>query len=85
MVTPPSPKARPGPRVLAASLAILAVTTANAQSLYDRHVIFENSPSPGDYYHSDSRVVAPSRLAQNAGRFPVSTDRFASPPNALRL
>ena len=85
MVTPPSPKARPGPRVLAASLAILAVTTANAQSLYDRHVIFENSPSPGDYYHSDSRVVAPSRLAQNAGRFPVSTDRFASPPNSLRL
>jgi hypothetical protein len=65
--------------------ALALAATACAQSDYDQHVIFDNSPSGGGYAHSSSYIVPPSTLAVTDGRFPVSTEHFVSPPNALRL
>jgi hypothetical protein len=67
------------------ALALLLATTAGAQTNYDRHVLFDNSPAGGGYAHSETFAVAPSTLAMIDGRFPVTTEHFVSPPNALRL
>lgn len=56
-----------------------------AISPYDRHVIFDNSLPEGGHETSESYLVAPSALETSEGKFPVSADRFVSPPNALRL
>ncbi len=52
---------------------------------YDQHVVFDNAPADGGYYHSDTHSVAPSALETSGGRFPTTTDRYKSPPNALKL
>ncbi|RIK85352.1 MAG: hypothetical protein DCC67_04145 [Planctomycetota bacterium] len=54
-------------------------------SLYDRVVFFDNSAADGGYYHSDAMVVVPSELESSGGKVPAATERFTSPPNALRL
>lgn len=56
-----------------------------AESPYDDHVIFMNSLADGGYDSSTSFVIAPSRLETDAGRFPVETAHWVSPPNGLRL
>lgn len=66
-------------------LSALAGAAASGQSLYDRHVIFDNAAAPGGYAHSSAGVVAPSTLEREGGRFPVDTAHFFSPPNCLRL
>lgn len=72
--------------LLAAAGLALAVPPARARvPFYDQHVIFDNSPVGGGYVFSRSSVVAPSTLETNAGRFPVETSHFVSPPNGLRL
>ncbi len=65
--------------------ALLATFGTAAQSAYDQHVVFDNSLADGGYYYSDTHVVAPSRLELFKGKFPVDANRFASPPNGLRL
>jgi len=81
---------------VALGLALLLATVAAAQPKYDRHVMFDNAPSgfsysefanaeSDGYTHSESYIVAPSRLSVNDGRFPVTTKHFVSPPNALKL
>ncbi len=72
------------PLVLA-FLAAAAVTPASAQTFYDRHVIFDNSPEDGSHYSSTTYLVAPSELETIDGKFPVDAAHFVSPPNALRL
>ncbi|HEX7120868.1 MAG TPA: glucoamylase family protein, partial [Gemmatimonadaceae bacterium] len=74
-------------RNLARSSMALAIgaTAAVAQPVYEEHVIFDNSPAPGPYYHSESYLVAPSTLVLINERIPVTTERFVSPPNGLRL
>ena len=69
----------------ALGFALLLAGRAAAQPRYDRHVFFDNSPAGGGYTHSETFVVAPSTLATADGRFPVATEHFVSPPNALRL
>jgi exo beta-1,2-glucooligosaccharide sophorohydrolase (non-reducing end) len=54
-------------------------------SLYDRHVVFDNSLSEGSYEASTSYLVAPSVLEVTRSKWPVDTKHFKSPPNGLRL
>ncbi len=73
---------------LALGAAVLAAGTVLAsplESLYDEHVIFDNSLSERSCYRSDGLVVAPSELELVEGRFPVEARHFVSAPNALRL
>jgi len=61
------------------------LTTAIAQSTYDRHVVFDNSLPNGGYETSASYLVAPSMLETSDSKFPVEQNHFVSPPNSLRL
>lgn len=63
----------------------LAVGAVAAQPDYDLHVIYDNSPASGGYYNSDTSMVAPSFLERANDRIPTTTERFVSPPNALKL
>ena len=60
------------------------IMTCNA-SPYDAHVLFMNAPTGGGLPFATPNVVPPSTLELQDGRFPVDTDHFRSPPNALRL
>jgi hypothetical protein len=69
-------------------LLIFVVFIAEAlaeSSLYDRHVIFDNSLPDVSYDSSNSYVVAPSMVETADGKFPVDQGHFVSPPNGLRL
>jgi hypothetical protein len=66
-------------------LAAALPPLSGAISPYDRHVIFDNSLADGGYGTSESYLVAPSALETSDSKFPVATDHFVSPPNALRL
>jgi exo beta-1,2-glucooligosaccharide sophorohydrolase (non-reducing end) len=57
----------------------------SSEVVYDSHVVFDYSPSEGSYDASDSYLVAPSTLETSDGKFPVDSQHFVSPPNALRL
>ena len=54
-------------------------------SEYDRHVAFDNSLAPEALYYSETYVVAPSEFQVARNKVPVSTERFVSPPNSLKL
>jgi hypothetical protein len=69
---------------LASPTALLAAGKGTP-SLYDRHVIFDNSRSDGGYASSRGWLIAPSALELLDGTVPVETKHFVSPPNALRL
>ena len=58
---------------------------AHAETFYDRHVFFDNSPADGSYYHSEGMVTPPSKLEMVDYKLPVDTNHFVSPPNSLRL
>lgn len=72
-------------RRLIAALVACVIQFAQAQTTYDRHVIFDNSLSEGGHESSNGFFVAPSRVESVGGKFPVDTDHFVSPPNGLRL
>src|SRR5947207_5400812 len=52
---------------------------------YYRHVIFDNSLTPGAYFNSRGTSNGPSYLEVKNRRLPVETSTFLTPPNALRL
>ncbi|HYD85794.1 MAG TPA: hypothetical protein VEA63_17120, partial [Opitutus sp.] len=54
-------------------------------TIYDRHVMFDNSHADGGYDSSLSYLIAPSTLETSNGKFPVDASHFVSPPNGLRL
>jgi len=58
---------------------------ARAETFYDRHVFFDNSPADGSYYQSEGMVTPPSKLEMVDYKLPVDTNHFVSPPNSLRL
>mgnify|MGYP001605212392 FL=1 len=66
-------------------LISIAAASAFAQTTYDRHVLFENSPTNDSDESSNSYLVAPSMLETLRDAMPVETAHFVSPPNALRL
>ena len=67
--------------------AVLITAAAQADTFYDRHVVFDNGPAVagGSYFRSAGMVVAPSTLEMINEKFPVDTNHFMSPPNSLRL
>ena len=68
------------------SLAALSLgPAALANSIYERHVVFDNSRAIGWYLYSRGEVVAPSRIDLVNGKLPLETKLTHSPPNALRL
>ena len=65
---------------------VLSVAGAvSAETFYDRHVVFDNSPADGSYYRSEGMVTPPSQLEMVDYKLPVETNHFVSPPNCLRL
>lgn len=73
---------------LLVGLAIPATVFAvgkGTPSVYDRHVIFDNSHSDAGFGSSKGWAIKPSTLELVASTIPVETQRFVSPPNALRL
>jgi hypothetical protein len=69
-----------------APFSLLLAASAAAAAPFDRHVLFANAPTDsGGYSHTRTMSVAPSTLAVTGGRVPVSTERFVSPPNSLKL
>lgn len=72
-------------RPIAALLAVLALAPFASAAFYDEHVLFLNTIADGPYPHSQTSVVAPSTLETLNGAVLVTSDRWHSVPNALRL
>jgi len=70
--------------VLLASLCGVS-SPAHATSDYYRHVIFDNSLTPDNYFYSVAQASGQSFLEQKDHRLPVDTRIFLTPPNAIRL
>lgn len=84
MIRPAQPTSRP--RLHRLGLVLAAAAAAHAAAPFDRHVVFANAPTGnGGYSHTRTMAIAPSTLEVVDGRLPIATDRFFSPPNALRL
>ncbi|MBX3738821.1 MAG: hypothetical protein KF715_19160 [Candidatus Didemnitutus sp.] len=68
-------------------LAVCGAVGSVAAALpdYDLHVIYDNSPASGGYYNTETGMVAPSFIERVGERLPTTTERFVSPPNALKL
>ncbi len=64
---------------------VFAAASAPAQTFYDRHVLFDNSPTNDRYESSNTYLVAPSTLEIVKNTLPVDRAHFVSPPNGLRL
>ncbi len=71
--------------LIASAEVFLGCSIASGQAAYFRHSIFDNSVASDSYYYSSGRASAPSEVESVAGRLPVETRMFLSPPNALRL
>ncbi len=67
------------------ALALLGAIAAGAAVPYEQHVLFVNAPADGGYSHSSGNVIGPSTLELAGTRFPIDTQHYFSPPNALRL
>lgn len=73
------------PRLLAGIVALSAGSAAMAASVYEQHVVFDNTRGTGWYLWSSGEEVGPSRLALVKGKLPLETRLVHSPPNAIRL
>jgi hypothetical protein len=74
------------PLVVTLSAALLFPALLHAgDTEYYRHIIFDNSLTPDDYFYSYGQASAPSSIEQKNGRLPVDRENFLTPPNALRL
>ena len=60
-------------------------TVIDSAGNFDSRVVFDNGRSDHGHIHSEATLVAPSELELRAGRIPLASARFVSPPNALRL
>ena len=69
----------------AATIGLTVLALAAHAAFYDDHVIFENAIASGPYPHSEASVIAPSTLETQNGAVLVTSDRWHSVPNALRL
>lgn len=64
---------------------VLALCCVGNAADYQSHVLSDNSLSDVSYYQSSCQVVSPSQLEMRAGKLPVETGHFVSPPNCLRM
>ncbi|HEV2468311.1 MAG TPA: glucoamylase family protein [Candidatus Sulfotelmatobacter sp.] len=60
-------------------------STAWGNTEYYRHVVFDNSLTPDEYFNSRGLANGSSLLELKDGHLPVETTFFLTPPNALRL
>jgi len=72
-------------RLFAAWAVLLLLPQGHAASDYYRHLIFDNSLTPDNYFYSQGQASGRSFLEQRNGRLPVETGNFFTPPNAIRL
>jgi hypothetical protein len=64
---------------------LVAFDREGAESVYDRHVVFDQSiPAPA-YFQSAGVVTPPSAIDLIAGEMPLDSDHYVVPPNSLRL
>ena len=56
-----------------------------AESLYDRHVVFDQSAPAESYFESEGILTAPSSLDLVDSRIPLDPGHYLLPPNSLRL
>ena len=82
---PPNSSRRSHRLFRAATLGLTGLALAAHAAFYDEHVIFQNAPVTGPYPHSKASVIAPSNLETQNGAVLVTSDRWHSVPNALRL
>jgi hypothetical protein len=79
---------RIGQLAFSTALFILIVSfpvLASAQTVYYRHIVFDNAIGSGPYFYSHAQSVAPSQIEEINYRLPIETKFFKTPPNALRL
>ena len=58
---------------------------ASANSVYEQHVVFQDTRGIGWYLWSSGEAVGPSKLTLAGGKLPLETKLVHSPPNAIRL
>lgn len=63
----------------------VAAERGTAESLYDRHVVFDHGPPTESYFESGGLVTAPSAIDLVDSRLPLDSGHFLVPPNSLRL
>ena len=63
----------------------LATGRGTAESLYDRHVVFDQSLPAESYFQSEGMLTAPSSVDLIDARIPLDSKHFLLPPNSLRL
>lgn len=71
--------------VLAMAVALLCCPGSRADTKYYWHTFFDNSDTPGSYFYSTGKGVAPSVLELRDRKAPVDSSIFFTPPNSLRL
>ena len=64
---------------------LAAYDRGGAESLYDRHVVFDHSIAAQFYYQSWGTVTPPSTIELVGGAIPLDSEHFVVPPNSLRL
>jgi len=67
------------------AVALLCCPGSSADTEYYRHTFFDNSNTPGSYFYSTGKGVAPSVLELRDRKAPVDSSVFFTPPNSLRL
>ena len=70
---------------LALAPLLLCATAATADQHFSDEVFFDTGLSYASYHYSSGQASGPSRLALVDGKLPLTTARFISGPNALRL
>jgi exo beta-1,2-glucooligosaccharide sophorohydrolase (non-reducing end) len=71
------------PLFLGATLG--ASERGTAESLYDRHVVFDQAVPAPAYFESAGEMTAPSRVALIDGEIPLDAGRYRVPSDSLRL
>jgi hypothetical protein len=64
---------------------LAAYERGGAESLYDRHVVFDQAIPAASYFQSWATVTPPSTIDLVAGGIPLDSHHFVVPPNSLRL
>jgi exo beta-1,2-glucooligosaccharide sophorohydrolase (non-reducing end) len=65
--------------------ALLFAASALADTNYYKHVFFDNSLTPDNYFYSSGSQTSPSTLVLLNDKLPVERRNVHTPPNALRL
>lgn len=70
---------------LALMFVFVLLSSLSWSSDYYRHVIFDNSLTPDQYFYSNARSSEPSFVEHKGNKLPVDTANFLTPPNAIRI